>query len=280
MAFLVSFHTIKLGWMSLFFLLLQIIGSLLGIFFTSMEQNYAPLSWVRIFPFCCKLHWMSLLLWQIGGVSSANSTLGWFLSTFLVRAFSWVKGHIHTFFMPFTYVPLQGISWFKIHCVDLWMCMVACELKRGNPVGLILAETQCFRCLSQEGSKLLYGKSSSSSSVIPNFFPSSQPSGISLILHGFLLIFNPSRRLISSFIIIFIFSHSCSLSSSTLFFFFFFKDMAIRKALVASASYHTPQHILVNTIFCSPSIWVPDLEKPKNIILSPWGHENIYNDMS
>ena len=148
MAFLVSFHTIKLGWMSLFFLLLQIIGSLLGIFFTSMELNYAPLSWVRIFPFCCKLHWMSLLLRQIGGVSSANSTLGWFLSTFLVRAFSWVKGHIHTFFMPFTYVPLQGISWFKIHCVDLWMCMVACELKRGNPVGLILAETQCFRCLS------------------------------------------------------------------------------------------------------------------------------------
>ena len=70
---------------------------------------------------------------------------------------------------------------------------------------------------------LLYGKSSSSSSVIPNFFPSSQPSGISLILHGFLLIFNPSRRLISSFIIIFIFSHSCSLSSSTLFFFFFLK---------------------------------------------------------
>ena len=27
------------------------------------------------------------------------------------------------------------------HCVDLWMCMVAYELKRGNPVDLILAET-------------------------------------------------------------------------------------------------------------------------------------------
>ena len=27
------------------------------------------------------------------------------------------------------------------HCVDLWMCMMAYELKRGNPTGLILAET-------------------------------------------------------------------------------------------------------------------------------------------
>jgi len=29
----------------------------------------------------------------------------------------------------------------RSYCVDLQMCMVAYELKRGNPVGLILAET-------------------------------------------------------------------------------------------------------------------------------------------
>ena len=34
---------------------------------------------------------------------------------------------------------------------------------------------------------------------------------------------------------------------------------------------------IVDTIFCLPSICVLDLEKPKNIIFSPWGHENIYS---
>ena len=29
----------------------------------------------------------------------------------------------------------------NLYCVDLRMCMIAYELKRGNPVGLILAET-------------------------------------------------------------------------------------------------------------------------------------------
>ena len=34
---------------------------------------------------------------------------------------------------------------------------------------------------------------------------------------------------------------------------------------------------IVDTVFCQPSICVLDLEKPKNIIFSPWGHENIYS---
>ena len=31
----------------------------------------------------------------------------------------------------------------------------------------------------------------------------------------------------------------------------------------------------VDTIFCPPSICVPNPEKSKNIILSPWGSKNI-----
>ena len=43
--------------------------------------------------------------------------------------------------MPFAYVPLQGTSLSKGHIfLDLWMCMVVYELKKGNLVGLILAE--------------------------------------------------------------------------------------------------------------------------------------------
>ena len=125
MAFLASSLTIKLGWMSLFFVLLSTIGFLLSMYFASTEQNYAPLlrnllpSWVNwrlmilsflpqvdIYLRCCKLCWASLKPQQIGGVSSANSTLGWPLITFPIRAFLRVRGHDCTTFMPFSYVPL------------------------------------------------------------------------------------------------------------------------------------------------------------------------------
>ena len=33
--------------------------------------------------------------------------------------------------------------------------------------------------------------------------------------------------------------------------------------------------VAVDTVFCLPSICVPDLQKPENIIFSQWGHENI-----
>ena len=35
----------------------------------------------------------------------------------------------------------------------------------------------------------------------------------------------------------------------------------------------------VNTVFCSPLICVPNPEKSKNVIFSPWGCEDIQNDM-
>ena len=47
--------------------------------------------------------------------------------------------------------------------------MVTFKLKRGNLVGLILAETP-NGCLSLERSKLFCGKPSSSSGIIPNFY--------------------------------------------------------------------------------------------------------------
>ena len=36
----------------------------------------------------------------------------------------------------------------------------------------------------------------------------------------------------------------------------------------------------VNTVFCSPSICVPNTEKSKNISFHPWGQENIQNDVA
>ena len=33
----------------------------------------------------------------------------------------------------------------------------------------------------------------------------------------------------------------------------------------------------VDTVFCLPSICMPDLKKSKNIIFHPWGHENVQN---
>jgi len=35
----------------------------------------------------------------------------------------------------------------------------------------------------------------------------------------------------------------------------------------------------IDTVFCPPSICVPDHKKSKNIIFSPWGRENIQNDV-
>jgi len=37
----------------------------------------------------------------------------------------------------------------------------------------------------------------------------------------------------------------------------------------------TEAYIFVDTVFCLPSICVPDPEKSKNIIFSPWGHKKI-----
>jgi len=36
----------------------------------------------------------------------------------------------------------------------------------------------------------------------------------------------------------------------------------------------------IDTVFCLPLICMPDLEKSKNIIFSPWGYENIQNDVA
>ena len=36
----------------------------------------------------------------------------------------------------------------------------------------------------------------------------------------------------------------------------------------------------VDTVFCPPSIYVPNPENFKNIIFSPWGHKNIKIDMA
>jgi len=36
----------------------------------------------------------------------------------------------------------------------------------------------------------------------------------------------------------------------------------------------------IDIVFCSPSIYVPDLEKPKNVIFSSWDHKNIQNDVA
>ena len=82
----------------------------------------SSLPWVGIFILCCELCWASLLPRQIGGVSLASSSLVWSLSIFPVRHFLRVKGHTHTFFTPFAYLPWQGISWFKSHIVCTFEC--------------------------------------------------------------------------------------------------------------------------------------------------------------
>ena len=77
----------------------------------------SSLPWVGISPLCCKLCQVSLLLWQIGCTSLANSTLAWFLHTFFTWPFLWMNGQVHTFFVPFAYMHLQGTSWSKGYIV-------------------------------------------------------------------------------------------------------------------------------------------------------------------
>ena len=40
----------------------------------------------------------------------------------------------------------------------------------------------------------------------------------------------------------------------------------------------TSMNVCVDTVFCPPSICVSNPKISKNIILFPWGHENIQND--
>ena len=99
------------------------------------------------------------------------------------------------------------------------MCMVAYELKRGNPVGLILVGTlNGLDAFSEEGNKLHCRKSSSSSGIIPNFCLGSQPSGIPLILHRLPFCFQSIKVPYIVFHIFFFFS----LTFSTPFFHFYF----------------------------------------------------------
>ena len=37
---------------------------------------------------------------------------------------------------------------------------------------------------------------------------------------------------------------------------------------------------IIDTVFCLPSIYMPNPKKPKNVIFSPWGRENIQNDVT
>ena len=93
------------------------------------------------------------------------------------------------------------------------MCMVAYELKRGNPVGLILVGTlNGLDAFSEEGNKLHCRKSSSSSGIIPSFCLCSQPSRIPLILHGLPWGFQPIEAPYITFhLCLFIyFFHLCS----------------------------------------------------------------------
>ena len=39
-------------------------------------------------------------------------------------------------------------------------------------------------------------------------------------------------------------------------------------------------NVCVDIVFYLPSICMPDLEKYKNLIFSPWGHQNIYNGVA
>ena len=78
--------------------------------------------WVGIFLPYYEFCWMSLLPQQIGGASLGSSTLSQFLSIFSVQPFSRVRGHAHTLFLPFAYVLLQGISWFKTCIVWTFGC--------------------------------------------------------------------------------------------------------------------------------------------------------------
>ena len=81
-----------------------------------------------------------------GGASLANSTLAWFLHILSDLAPPVGERPRSYFLCAFCLCALA--RYFLVqssYCVDLRMCMVVYELKRGNPVGLILVET--LNCL-------------------------------------------------------------------------------------------------------------------------------------
>ena len=131
------------------------------------------------------------------------------------------------------------------------MCMVAYELKKDNPVGLILAETlnglDAFQ--RREASffvrspLLLCEKSSSSSGIIPNFCLGSQPSGIPLIFHGLPFSFQPIEAPYIIFHYYYYYYFSLMLLTDFLLFHFFFFNMDTREASVASSTHCAPQHL-------------------------------------
>ena len=127
--------------------------------------------------------------------------------------------------------------------------MIAYKLKRSNLVGLILAETSMV-WMSFIVSKLLCRKSSSSSSIIPNFYLGSQPSGIPLIFARVAFWFSTHQGTL--YCLSFSFSFSLMLFFVLFFFFllppFFlssssFSDMATGKASIASTSHRSSQHL-------------------------------------
>ena len=171
--------------------------------------------------------------WYVFGKLNLRLVFDYFSSLGLLKGERPRSYYLHTFYL----CALAGYFLVqKSYCVDLRICTVAYELKRGNLVGLILAET--LNSLLEEGSKLLCKKFSSYSGIIPNFFLSSQPSGISLILHGLPFGFQPIEALYIVFHHFFFFLFF-SLMLST----FFFPDMATIEASVALTSYYAPQHL-------------------------------------
>ena len=99
------------------------------------------LPWVGISPPYCKLCYASLLLrpmvvhlWQTQPQLS-------FRTFFQLSPLVGERPHSY-FLCAFCLCALARYFLVqKSYCVDLQMCMVVYELKRGNPVGLILAET-------------------------------------------------------------------------------------------------------------------------------------------
>jgi len=157
MVFLVSFNIIKLGWICHFFMLLPIIRSLLGMFL---------LQWNRTMPHYWRIWchhkwtgdrwshlpyhgWGSPLL--VLGVPSTTANKWFVFSKLNIRlVFEYfsslalpVGERPHSYFLHAFYLCALARYFLvqKSYCVDLWMCMVAYELKKGNLVGLILAKT-------------------------------------------------------------------------------------------------------------------------------------------
>ena len=133
-------------------MLLPTIGFLLSIYFTLIEYNYAPLlrkllllwvnwrlmvlsflPWVGIFLPCCKL------CWCVFGKLNLRLLFDYFSGSGLPKGERPRSYYLHAFCLCALarYFLVQ-----QLYCVDLRMCMVAFELKRGNSVGLILAYTR------------------------------------------------------------------------------------------------------------------------------------------